>query len=153
MPKYVNISNLWMFKLGQKQRATCSTPCQASRARTGRGNARPRARSLLPACLCLAPPISAPTVLAVPPHTPSLSSKPEITGDRRREQAPPPAKPPELRSPWLAHPSHSQSTLAARLASPETREAPQALRPSRTPPETPNHPRRTSPAHWQTWIG
>jgi hypothetical protein len=31
--------------------------------------------------------------------------------------------------------------------------APQALRPSRTLPETPNHPRRTSSAHRRTWTG
>jgi hypothetical protein len=41
MPKYAKISNLWAFELGQKQRATCSTPCQAGRAWTGRGSARP----------------------------------------------------------------------------------------------------------------
>jgi hypothetical protein len=27
MPKYAKICNLWMFKLGQKQIATCSTTC------------------------------------------------------------------------------------------------------------------------------
>jgi hypothetical protein len=43
MPKYEKICNLWAFKLGQKQRATCSTPCQACRARAGRGSAHPRA--------------------------------------------------------------------------------------------------------------
>jgi hypothetical protein len=153
MPKYAKISNLWTFKLRQKQRATCSTSCQAIRAWTGHGKARPRVRSPLPACMCLVPPISAPTTLAVSPHTPSLSYKPEITGDRRREQAPPPTQPPELRPPWPAHPSHSQSTIAARLASLETHEAPQALRPSRTSPETPNYPRRTSSAHRGTWTG
>jgi hypothetical protein len=77
-------------------------------------------------------------VTAVPPGTPSLSSKLEITGDRRRERAPPPAKPPELRPPWPAHPCHPQPAILVRLASPETREAPQALRPSRVSPEDPN---------------
>jgi hypothetical protein len=41
MPKYAMISNLWAFELRQKQRATCSTPCQAGRARTGRGSVCP----------------------------------------------------------------------------------------------------------------
>jgi hypothetical protein len=45
------------------------------------------------------------------------------------------------------HLSRSQSTPPVRLASPETREAPQALRPSETPPKAPNHPRRSSPAN------
>jgi hypothetical protein len=98
----------------------CSKPCQASRARTGRGSTRPRAWSPLPMCLCLAPPISAPTALAVSPRTLSLSPKPEITEDRRREQAPPSATAPELRPPWSAHPSHSQSAIAARLTLPDT---------------------------------
>jgi hypothetical protein len=115
--------------------------------------AHPLARSPLLARLCLAPSISAPMALAVFPHRPSLSSKPEITGDRRREQAPPFAKPPELQPPWPAHPSHSQSTIAARLASPETHEAPQALIPSRTSLETLNHRRRTFSSHRRMWTG
>jgi hypothetical protein len=77
--------------------------------------------------------------LSWPPRTPSLSSKPEVTGDRRTERAPPPTKPPDLRPPQPAHPSHPQSTVSARLASPETREDPQALRPSRASPEDLNH--------------
>jgi hypothetical protein len=59
MPKYAKISNLWAFELGQKQRATCSTPCKAGRARTGCGNARP-ARGRLAPRVCTSPsPISA----------------------------------------------------------------------------------------------
>jgi hypothetical protein len=85
----------------------------------------------------------------IPSHALTLAQ----AGDRCREQAPPSAKPPELRPPWPAHPSHYQSAIAAWLASLETREAPQVLRPSKTLPETPNHPRRTSSAHRRTWIG
>jgi hypothetical protein len=40
--------------------------------------------------------------------------------------------------------SPPQSTILARLASLETREGPQALKPNRTSLETPNHPRQTS---------
>jgi hypothetical protein len=40
---------------------------------------------------------------------------------------------------WLARPSHPQSATSARLASPEAREAPQALRPGRASPEDPIH--------------
>jgi hypothetical protein len=64
---------------------------------------------------------------------------PEFTGLFHEHDAPPFAKPPELRPPWLAHLSHLQSSISARLASPETREAPEALRPNRTSPEDPNH--------------
>jgi hypothetical protein len=106
-----------------------------------------------PHALLLRPAYKCPMALVVSPRTLSLSPKPEITGDRRREQAPPPAKPPELPPPWPAHPIHPQSSIAARFASLETREAPQALKPSRTSPETPNHPRRTSSAHRQAWTG
>jgi hypothetical protein len=54
MPKYAKISILWAFELGQKQRSTCSTPCQAGRARTGHGSARP-ARGHLAPCVCTSP--------------------------------------------------------------------------------------------------
>jgi hypothetical protein len=48
--------NLWAFELGQKQRATCSTPCQAGRARTGRGSARPACGRPAPhVCTSLSP--------------------------------------------------------------------------------------------------
>jgi hypothetical protein len=130
MSKYTKICNLWTLKLGQKQRATCSMRCQASRARTGRGCVCPHVRSPLPVRLCLALPISAPTALAVSPRTPSLSSKPEITRDHSREQAPPPTKPPDLRPPWPARPSHSQSMTAAWLASPETLKLPKPSDPA-----------------------
>jgi hypothetical protein len=33
------ICSLWTLERGQKQRATCSVPCQAGRAQTGRGSA------------------------------------------------------------------------------------------------------------------
>jgi hypothetical protein len=39
------------LKHGQKQSATCSVPCQAGRARTGRGSTCPHARSTRPARL------------------------------------------------------------------------------------------------------
>jgi hypothetical protein len=106
--------------------------CQVSQAWTGNCSVPPppRAWSPLPTCKCLAPSISMPTTLDVPPRTPSLSSKPQIIGDRRRERAPPPAKPPELWPPWPSHPSHPQSTISARIASPETREAPKPSDPA-----------------------
>jgi hypothetical protein len=64
MPKYTKISNLWAFKLGQEQRATCSTPCQAGRARTGRGSACP-ARGRPASRVCSSPsPINAPRGLS-----------------------------------------------------------------------------------------
>jgi hypothetical protein len=71
----------------------------------------------------------------------------------REPRAPPPTELPELRPPRPAHPSHPLPTPAARLASPETHEAFQTLRPSTTPPETPDHPRRTSSAHRRVWTG
>jgi hypothetical protein len=70
----------------------------------------------------------------------------------RESRAPPPAKPPELWPPRPAHPSHPSPTPAVRLASPETREASQTLRPSATSPETPDHPRWTSFAHQRAWT-
>jgi hypothetical protein len=66
-------------------------------------------------------------------------AQPRVRRTFPKHEVPPPAKPPELRPPWPAHPSHPQSSISARLASPETREAPQALRPSRASPEDPNH--------------
>lgn len=59
----------------------------------------------------------------------------------REPRAPPPAKPPELRPPRPAHPSHPLPAPAVRLASPEIHEASQTLRPSATSPGTPDHPR------------
>jgi hypothetical protein len=55
----MKISNLWAFELEQKQRATCSTPCQAGRAQTGRGSTRP-ARDRPASRVCTSPsPINA----------------------------------------------------------------------------------------------
>jgi hypothetical protein len=70
---------------------------------------------------------------------PIVPPKAEFTRLFPEHDVPPPAKPPELLPPWPAHPSHLQSSISARLASPETREAPPALRPSRTSLEDPNH--------------
>jgi hypothetical protein len=70
----------------------------------------------------------------------------------REPRAPPPVEPPKLRPPWPAHPSLPSPTPAARLASPETRESSQTLRSSTTPPEMPDHPRRTSSAHRRVWT-
>jgi hypothetical protein len=62
-----------------------------------------------------------------------------LAGLSPEHDAPPPAKPPELRALCPARPSHPQSSISARLASPETCEAPQTLRPGRAAPEGPNH--------------
>jgi hypothetical protein len=63
----------------------------------------------------------------------------EFAGLSPKHDAPPPAKPPELRPPWPARPSHPQSSISAQLALLETYEAPHALRAGRTSPEDPNH--------------
>jgi hypothetical protein len=73
------------------------------------------------------------------PRTLTAPPKPEFVGLSPEHDAPPPAKQPELRPPWPARPSHPQSSISARLTSPETREAPQALRAGRASPEDPNH--------------
>jgi hypothetical protein len=70
---------------------------------------------------------------------PTVPPKPEFAGLFLEHDVPPLTKPPELRPPWPARPSHLQSSISARLALLETREAPQALRPSRTSPKDPNH--------------
>jgi hypothetical protein len=64
---------------------------------------------------------------------------PEFAGLSPEHDVPPPAKPLELRPPWPACPSHPQSSISAWLASLETREALQALRPGKASPEDPNH--------------
>jgi hypothetical protein len=82
-----------------------------------------------------------PEASAVHPQTLTVPPKPDFTGLFPEHDVPLPAKPPELYPLWLARPSHPESAISAPLASPETREAPQALRPGRASPETPNHPR------------
>jgi hypothetical protein len=64
LSKYSKTCSLWTLERRQKQRATCSVPCQAGRARTGRGSARPRARSPYPARLRLAPTYKVPQSLS-----------------------------------------------------------------------------------------
>jgi hypothetical protein len=97
--------------------------------------------------------IKQPQGLGRTPCTLLVLPKPEFAGPCLEHDAPPPAKPPEPRPPWPAHSSHSQSAPVVRLASPETRQAPQVLGPGRASPETPNHPRWTSFAHRRTWTG
>jgi hypothetical protein len=65
LPKYAKICSIWTLERGQKQRATCSVPCQAGRAWTGRGSARPRAWSPCPPRLRLAPAYKCPKALDV----------------------------------------------------------------------------------------
>jgi hypothetical protein len=110
--------------------------------------ARPCARSVRRAPT----PIKAisPTTSLLQPHTLTALNR---RSPGREPRAPPPADPPELQPPRPAHPSHPLPTPAARLASQETHEASQTLRPSATPPETPDHPRRTSSAHRRVWTG
>jgi hypothetical protein len=90
--------------------------------------ARPHARSSLLCALLASAPIKAnsPWTSLPQPHTLAALNRRNLG---REPRAPPPAEPPELRPPWSAHPSHPSPTPAARLASPETREASQTLRP------------------------
>jgi hypothetical protein len=92
-----------------------------------------------PRALTRAAPIKQPKASTVLPLTLTVPPKPEFAGLSPEHDAPPPAKPPELQPLCPAHPSHPQSAILARLASPETREAPQALRPGRASSEDPNH--------------
>jgi hypothetical protein len=84
--------------------------------------------------------------------TPHLASLSRPSSQLRRTLRRP-HEPPERWPPRPAHPSHPLSTLAARIASPKTRGASQALRSSATPQETPDHPRRNSFAHRRVWTG
>jgi hypothetical protein len=135
MPKYAKICNLWTFKLGQKQRATCSIV-------SGQPSAdwpRQRARSSLPV------PVPRPSYKC--PHGLSRIPSHILTLVQARDHR---------RSPHRASATARQATRAsATMASPpqsfrvldnssisfaRTREAPQTLRSSRTSPETSNHP-------------
>jgi hypothetical protein len=152
MPKYVKISNLWAFELGQKQRAMCSTLCQASRARTGRGSARP-ARGRPAPRVCTSPsPINASRGLS------RLHS---------RTQSPAPARD-HRSSPWKAsttarHHFPSMAIVASPFcwppaspspwtASPWSREASPSLSRGIASPERRIHPRRTSVARRRAWT-
>jgi hypothetical protein len=142
-----------MPELGQKKRAHAFNPGRHAGVRPTPARARPCSRSSPSRALARAAPIKQPRASAVHPHTLTIPPKPDFAGLCPEHDAPPPAKPPEPRPPRPAHPSRSQSAPAARLASTETREAPQALGPGRASPETLNHPRRTSYSHRRTWTG
>jgi hypothetical protein len=99
-------------------------------------------RQHAPPCMVIPPRAPVPFPIYKYAHglscTPSHAFTLVQAGDCHRERAPPPTKPPELWPSWPALPSHPQAAISAQLASPETREAPQALRPSRASPEDPN---------------
>jgi hypothetical protein len=95
LPKYVKICSLWTLERRQKQRVTCSVPCQAGRAWTGRGSARRHVRSSHPACLRLAPAYKCPKALAVFTRAPKAPPEPVITEVRREREAPRPPPLPE----------------------------------------------------------
>jgi hypothetical protein len=143
MPKYAKICNLWTFKLGQKQRATCSIV-------SGQPSAdwpRQRARSSLPV------PVPRPSYKC--PHGLSRIPSHILTLVQARDHR---------RSPHRASATARQATRAsATMASP-----PQSFRvlealpePVKLPkPSDPAEPRRrpritrrTSFAHRRTWTG
>jgi hypothetical protein len=148
LPKYAKIWSLWTHKRGQKQSATCSVPCQADRARTGRGSTRPRTRS--PPRLRLAPAYKCRKAIAVFPRAPKLPPKPMVTGVRRERQAPPPATTARVQPPW---PAFSVDPNLARALGQLPREAMKlfpSLSRDPTPPEQRARPHRASAARHRT---
>jgi hypothetical protein len=152
MPKYAKISNLWAFKLEQKQRATCSTSCQAGRAWTGCGSARP-ARGRPAPRVCASPsPINASRGLS---HLHSRTQSPAQARDHRS-------------SPWKAsttvrHHCPSTAVVASPFcwppASPQPldrfpvkHETSPSLSRGIASPERRIHPRRTSVARRRAWT-
>jgi hypothetical protein len=156
LPKFVKICAQSTLEHGKKQRLHVFdrgwharfTPVHAPAP----SRARPRALADPRPPMHHAVPIKQPKASAVPPRALSVLPEPKFTGLRLEHAAPPPAKPPEPRPPRLAHSSHFQATLVARLASPEAREASQVLGPGKASPETLNHPRRTSITRRRAWT-
>jgi hypothetical protein len=148
LPKFAKICAQSALEHGQKQRLHVFDHGGHARFTPVRAPAPSRARPLALAGprppVHHVVPIKQPKASVVPPRALSVLSKPEFTEPRLEHAAPPPAKPPEPRPPWLAQSSHPRAAPVAPLASPVAREASQVLVPGKASLETPDHPRRTS---------
>jgi hypothetical protein len=141
------------LKHEQKQSATCSMPWQAGRARTGHGSACPRARSIRPTRLFLAPAYKCPQGLSrLPSRTLSPvrasghRSSPRKASATARHHCP-------STPPWPAFSIDPQPRLSPWIASPRGREAFPSLSRGPAPPEQRARPHRTSAAHCRAWTG